>query len=341
MKFLMMLLLVICCSCSYKKSVTTKTENVKGTFIELPGLMGNSGLVLESHNQSEFIFWTLTDRGPNATEFLSPKNEIMRPFLEPDFHPYWTEFSANLKTKEVKILNKVSTNVTGLPNQKGIEIPVNVKGLILKLDSKGMDPESMCRIGNTTWIGEEYGPSIVKFSADGKLQKRYSPGKGLPRILATRKINRGFEGLTCFNDKVYAMLQSPLPEEQNLIRLIEFDPSSETVTREFLYPLDSMNADKIGDLSVTKDGTFFVIEQNSLTGSNSFHKIFSFKLGTIHLLEKKFELDLTKGGFDFADKLEGLVVTEDYFFVVNDNDFGLTNDKFDSNRKSFLGVFPR
>lgn len=334
MKFLFILLLVVSCS-------TPQKEQTKATFIELPDFMGNSGLVLESNNGNDFTFWSLTDRGPNATEFLSSKKEIMRPFLDPAFHPYWIQFSVNLKSKAVKVLNKNSTRVTGLPNQKGDEIPVNVKGTVLKFDPNGMDPESMCRTSATVWIGEEYRPSIAKFSVEGKLLKRYSPGKGLPRTLAKRKLNRGFEGLTCYGDKVYAMLQSPLSEEKNLIRLVEFDPATEKVTREFLYPLDSLDADKIGDLSVTKDGTFYVIEQNSLTGPDSFHKIFSFKLGNVHLLQKKLELDLTKAGFDFADKLEGLVVTDDYFFVVNDNDFGLTNDKFDPNRKSYLGVFPR
>jgi 3-phytase len=334
MKFLFILLLVVSCS-------TPKKEQPKATFIELPNFMGNSGLVLESNSGNDFTFWSLTDRGPNATEFLSSKKEIMRPFLSPAFHPYWIQFTVDLKSKTVKVLNKVSTSVTGLPNQKGDEVPVNVKGTVLKFDPNGMDPESMCRTPAKVWIGEEYRPSIAKFSFEGRLLKRYSPGKGLPKTLAKRKLNRGFEGLACYGDKVYAMLQSPLPEEKNLIRLVEFDPATEKVTREFLYPLDSLYADKIGDLSVTKDGTFYVIEQNSLTGPDSFHKIFSFKLGSVHLLQKKLELDLTKAGFDFADKFEGLVVTDDYFFVVNDNDFGLTNDKFDPNRKSYIGVFPR
>jgi hypothetical protein len=334
MKFLVILLLVIFC-------VIPKKGQTKAIFIELPDFMGNSGLVLESNNGDDFTFWTLTDRGPNGKKFFSSKNEIMRPFLDPAFHPYWIQFSVNLKSKEVKVLNKISISERGLPNQKGDEIPVNIKGTVLEFDPNGMDPESMCRTTAAVWIGEEYRPSIVKFSIEGKLLKRYSPGNGLPKTLAKRNLNLGFEGLTCYDDKIYAMLQSPLAEEKNLIRLVEFDPANEKVTGEFLYPLDSLDADKIGDLSVTKDGTFYVIEQNSLTGPDSFHKIFSFKLGNVPLLQKRLELDLTKAGFDFADKLEGLVVTDDYFFVVNDNDFGLTNDKFDPNRKSYLGVFPR
>lgn len=334
MKFLVILLFVVFC-------VTSKKGQPKAIFIELPDFMGNSGLVLESKNGNDFTFWSLTDRGPNATEFLSSKKEIMRPFLDPAFHPYWIQFSVNLESKEVKVLNKISISERGLPNQKGDEIPVNIKGTVLEFDPNGMDPESICRTSEAVWIGEEYRPSIAKFSIEGKLLKRYSPGKGLPKTLAKRKLNLGFEGLTCYDDKVYAMLQSPLADEKNLIRLVEFDPATEKVTREFLYPLDSLDADKIGDLSVTKDGTFYVIEQNSLTGPDSFHKIFSFKLGNVPLLQKKLELDLTKAGFDFADKLEGLFVTDEYFFVVNDNDFGLSNDKFDPNRKSYLGVFPR
>jgi hypothetical protein len=335
MKYLFIFLLVVV-SCS-----APKREQPKATFIELPDFMANSGLVLESNNGDDFIFWTLTDRGPNGTDFLSSKKEIMRPFLDPAFHPYWMQFSVNLKTKAVKVMTRITTNVTGLPNQTGDEIPVDAKGTILQFDPNGMDPESMCRTATAVWIGEEYRPSIAKFSLEGTLQKRYTPGNGLPEILARRKLNRGFEGLTCYGDKIYAMLQSPIPEEKNLIRLVEFDPVTEKVTREFFYPLDSLDADKIGDLSVTKEGTFYVIEQNTLIGADSFHKIFSFKLGNVPLLQKKFELNLIKAGFDFTDKLEGLVVTDDYFFVVNDNDFGVINDKFDPNRKSYLGVFPR
>lgn len=338
MKMLLVLLLIVSCASKDKKE---KNEIPKGTFIELSGLAGLSGLMLENEKNAEFTFWSHTDRGPNGTEFKSTKNEIMRPFLEPDFRPYWIRFSVNLKSKAVQVIEKISTNVSGLPNQKGDEVPVNVKGLILKQDPVGVDPESICKSGDSIWMGEEYRPSILKFSIDGKLQKRYTPGKGLPEAFAKRKLNRGLEGLTCHGGMIYAILQSPLPDDQNMIRMVEFDPTKEIVTREFLYPLDSLEADKLGDLAVTKDGTFYVIEQNSLTGPQSFHKIFSFKLGNLHLLEKKLELDLTKAGFDFADKLEGLIVTDDYFFVVNDNDFGLTNDKFDSNRKSYMGVFPR
>lgn len=334
MKFLFILLFIFSCS-------TQKNEKPKSRLIELPDFVGLSGLMLERSMNDEFVFWSHTDRGPNATEFISSRKEMMRPFLEPDFHPYWIKFSINLKTNQVKNLDKISTNVTGLPNQKGDEVPVDVKGSILRRDPNGIDPESICRMGDEIWMGEEYRPSILKFSKDGKLLKRFTPGKGLPEVLSKRKLNRGLEGLTCFNDKVYAILQSPLPGERNFVRMFEFDPAKETVTREFLYPLDSLEADKIGDLAVTKDGTFFVIEQNSLVGPESFHRIFSFQLGNVHMLQKKPELDLIKAGFDFADKLEGLVVTDDFFFVVNDNDFGLTNDKFDPKRKSFIGVFPR
>ncbi len=332
MKWILILLIVASCS--------SGSKNKKTIMAELPGLMANSGLYLEDENDDEFIFWSHTDRGPNGTEYKAGL-DILRPFFEPDFHPYWIKFSFNLKTKQVKTLKKISIDVSGLPNQPGDEMPVDLKGTILKRDPNGVDPESICFEGDYVWMGEEYRPSILKLDLRGKVLKRYTPGKALPPILSRRKLNRGFEGLTCFNSKIYAILQSPLPDDKNMIRIVEFDPSTETVTREYLYPLDSMNADKIGDMAVTSDGTFYVIEQNSETGPKSFHKIFSFKLSGAYELEKTLEVDLVKEGFSFADKVEGLVVTSDYFIVVNDNDFGIENNKFNSERKSWITFIPR
>lgn len=333
MKYLF--LMVILASCSHKK-----VKEPLLTLHQLTGLVGQSGLVLESKSNDLYTFWSHTDRGPNATEYKRG-NTVYRPFLEPEFHPYWVKFSVNKKSGEFKKISQVDTDISGLPNRPGDEFPVDVHHKKLKRDPRGADPESMCRMNGFVWMGEEYRPSILKFDQNGKLVNRYIPGKGLPAILAKRKVNRGLEGLTCFNNKIYAILQSPLKEDKNLIRLVEFDPHSESVTREFFYPLDSMDADKIGDLAVTEDGTFFVIEQNSLTGPQSFHKIYSFKLGEANSLEKKFEVDITKSGFYFSDKLEGLVVTDEYFIIVNDNDFGLVNDKFDPEHKSWIGFIKR
>lgn len=332
MKFVIAFLFIISCS--------TTPKDKKTMTVELPGFMADSGLFLEKKTGDELILWTHTDRGPNGTETVSGM-ETLRPFLEPEFHPYWLQFSFNLKTKEVKTLKKVSLDVSGLPNQPGDEMPVDINNKVLKRDPNGVDPESICFDGKYAWMGEEYRPSILKIDLRGKVLKRYTPGKALPPILRKRKMNRGFEGLTCFNNKVYAILQSPLPDDKNMIRIMEFDPSSETVTREYLYPLDSMAADKIGDLAVTSDGTFYVIEQNSETGPESFHKIFSFKLGGSYEVEKKFEVDLVKEGFGFVDKIEGLAVTDDYFIVVNDNDFGIENNKFNPERKSWITVIAR
>jgi len=332
MKFVIILLFLVSCS--------TKMKNRKTIITELPGFQANSGLFLEKTNGDEYILWTHTDRGPNGTEYKAGP-ETLRPFLEPEFHPYWSQFYYNLKTHEVKVLNKVTLDVSGLPNQPGDEMPVDISGKVLNRDSRGIDPESLCFEGNYAWMGEEYRPSILKIDRRGKLLNRYLPGKALPPIIRNRKVNRGFEGLSCYNNKIYAILQSPLPDDKNLIRIMEFDPGTETVTREFLYPLDSMDADKIGDMSVGSDGTFYVIEQNTETGPNSFHKIFSFKLGGSYQVEKQFEVDLVKEGFSFADKLEGLVVTDDYFIVVNDNDFGIDNNKLNPNRKSWIAFIPR
>ena len=77
-------------------------------------------------------------------------------------------------------------------------------------DVNGIDAEGLVRLSDGTfWIGEENGPSIAHFSADGRMIERHVPKgtegefagahydvKGtLPAILTKRPINRGIEGL--------------------------------------------------------------------------------------------------------------------------------------------------
>ena len=78
----------------------------------------------------------------------------------------------------------------------------------------------------TFWIGDENGPSIAHFSADGRMIVRHVPQgtegefaganydvKGtLPAILAKRAINRGIESMAVSPDErfLYFIMQNPL-----------------------------------------------------------------------------------------------------------------------------------
>lgn len=331
-------------------------------FYTLNGLGGLSGLSFVEENSEQITFWTLTDRGPNAEEIKTKDPKIvLRPFLKPEYRPKVIKFSVNKTSKEVTILKEIELGLSGLPNLESHEFPVDRFGKTIPKDLHGIDPESICFSRDNIWIGEEYGPSILKFSLEGKLIKRFVPVNSypedsgfvqeLPSQIKSRKLNRGFEGLACDGDKVYAVLQSPLPADGKNVLIFEFNIHTEKVERSFYYPLDSLKADKIGDLDF-RNGKFYIIEQNSQVGPESFHRVYEFELSSADmngLLTKKLRADLTKLGFDFADKLEGLAVMPDgRLSVVNDNDFGLSgkwSDKsgeapLDPDKKSVLGIIP-
>lgn len=337
---------------------------------------GFSGLYFEGIDQQKnFIFWTHTDRGPNAEIYQDTDGRMVRPFIQPNYNPHLIKFAFNPGKHSLHYLAELplkkgdGKDLSGLPNKRGTghETPVTVLGRDLDLDLLGIDPEGLCFTDQNIWMVEEYGPSLLKFDRQGKLSTRYVP-KGyystedlkelkkkygasliketLSEKLIHRKTNRGFEGIACHEDKIYAVLQSPLPDETKDIRVLEFDSKTENVSREFIYQLDSLHAEKIGDLFFSQ-GYLYFIEQNSLTGEAGVHKIFRASLETKDgVLEKELVADLVKLGFDFADKVEGLtVLPSGDIFIVNDNDFGLTGSidqknkeaNVDSNRKSILG----
>ena len=381
-------ILLLALACSHSKVTETKSSQlylyefpVKKYSKLIEG--GFSGLHFEKLNEkNELIFWTHTDRGPNAESFQDESGVTSRPFVRPKFNPHIVKFALNPETKQIRYLDEISlklpdgTPLTGLPNytsakgRTGDEAPVTIKKEKLAYDPLGIDPEGICLKDQNIWMVEEYGPSILKFDLEGKLITRFVPknyysmkdakliekkyGKKfiqdiLPREILTRKLNRGFEGVACGQDKIYATLQSPLPGQGQNVLILEFDLKKNRISNQFKYPLDAANVEKIGDLffQVNK---LFIIEQNSEIGPDSFHKIFAIdmnKAKTKKPLEKKLVVDLVKLGFDFTDKIEGLsVLPNGDIYVVNDNDFGLTGSisterneaDVDSNRKSVLAL---
>lgn len=320
----------------------------------IPTLTGGfSGLHFESSSGDELIFWSHSDRGPNLDE-IEENGTTKRPFLDPDFVPYWVRFSVNRRTKATKLVEVVhlslpdGTPISGLPNKDGDEIPVDSSGRILDFNINGIDPESICFDGEHVWMGEEYGPSLLKFSPDGTLIRRYVPEgtypgtlpshfkHALPAKISERKVNRGFEGLACNDGKVFMILQSPLAGEKTDVRLLEFDPKTETVARQHVYRVDSKETDKIGDLAVWKE-SLLVLEQNGETGSGAKQLVYAVNLSEIEdgALKKTLAVNLSEVGYDFAEKVEGLsVVDGEELAVVNDNDFGIHGPEF----KTVLGL---
>ena len=152
----------------------------------------------------------------------------------------------------------------------------------------------------------------------------------LPPSLRDRQLNRGFEAIAYDQKKIYAFLQSPLKKSlesektKKQIPVIEFDTQQKKVTGEFIYELDSLDADKIGDVVSLGSKKFLVVEQNSKTGDKSIHKIYKIDLNKGPIAQKKFVIDLTALGLTQVEKVEGLTkIDSRTLALVTDNDFSV------------------
>lgn len=279
---------------------------------------GFSGLFYLGKSASgNWRFLTEHDQGP--------KPQISQTLLR------WIELEANPKTHQLLAIKE-----TLLKDPQGRQ-----------LTGADLDPEgiSIDDRGNR-WMAEEIIPSILKFDESGKLLKRYIPkgslseeklkaleqkygpgilAEALPESYAIGSGNRGFEGITVARGKIYASLQKAIPNQQafsNQVRILEFDPIKETVTGEFLYPLNVSGADKIGDIAFSpQTGDLFLVEQNSKIDSAGRHYLRKASLAT-NLLNPSSVADLSQPNYAFAAKIEGLAyIGINIFAFINDNDF--------------------
>jgi hypothetical protein len=251
----------------------------------LPGSVGNdhgfklggigSG-VWRGPGDGPGIFWMTTDRGPNP-QTPAP---IKRSFPVPTFTPFLLKVKAqNGVIQILEALPVTGSNgmgVTGLPNDPSAASPASPAALrdeqpfncnvsaVIPGNPDGHDIEDIVRdVHGNFWTVDEYGPSITKIDATGRVVKRFVPqGRefvsgvnftvvgNLPQILGRRPRNRGFEGvaITPNNRTLLAVVQSPLTNQttaignaSRVIRIIEFDIPTETVTGEYVYVMQKVS----------------------------------------------------------------------------------------------------
>lgn len=292
---------------------------------------GFSGLNFISEDDQNLYFQTLTDRGPNG-EVVGKA----RPFLIPAFSPSILILKADKVTNELSLINKLELKkisglpLTGFPNNPQEENPINIFGQTLAVDKDGLDPEGITpdNLGGW-WLSEEYGPSLVHFNKEGIMQKRLLPAEVLPQIYSQRKSNRGFEGITKFQHKLFGILQSPLPGEKNFARIVEVDLEKMVTSAEYFYPFHEGN-DKVGDIFAISEKSFLVLEQNGRIGDNSQKYIYLISLNEANRPVKKVLIaNLRNTPFNDVEKVEGLAIIDNHrLALVYDNDFQI-NGKTD------------
>lgn len=273
--------------------------------IELGGL---SGLYYsrEESTSKKNIFYTITDRGPNAKKKdFTGDGRKDRPFILPKFAPMIVKLEFDRQSKTIKILKTTQikkpdgTPITGLPNTDRNrfstnfdETPVTTTGRKLKFDPWGIDPEAIAMDSEGYfWISEEYGPSILQVKKDGTVVKRWIPKvdykasfkiragiKGLPKAFGKRKLNAGFEALTITGNKLIAILQKPLAKSKSkLVPILVFDLKNKKTISTLLYKMD-IQSKKIGGATNLQNGNIAVLEHNGKKGEKSSQRIYEVTL---------------------------------------------------------------
>lgn len=227
--------------------------------------------------------WTLGDRGPNfacseakaviGSEFpacrdLSPPGRVyITPSHTPSIYRVTLLDDGKFRVTDVITLkDRDGRPLNGMPNPlktATTETPLDGKGKKLQQDVHGVDAEGIVRLSDGTfWIGEENGPSLMHFSADGRMIARHVPRGtegdyagaryetvgSLPPILTKRQANRGIEGIAISPDEsfLYTIVQNPLANPDTATyrqarntRIFKFERASMQVAGEYVYTLDN------------------------------------------------------------------------------------------------------
>ncbi|MDP8914701.1 MAG: esterase-like activity of phytase family protein [Pseudomonadota bacterium] len=215
--------------------------------------------------------WGVGDRGPN----LKIKTAVERYGLDhlrehgaasgaklmprPDIGPTMAELQVHEDRVELlRIIRLTGTDrnpISGLPipgsEHARAEPALNLSGDRLPPDPEGADTEGIAASADGSFfIGDEYGPALLKVGPDGRVTSRWTPGGSdgaLPLIAGKRQLNRGFEAIALSPDEtwLYLAFQSPLahPDEEahagaRHVRIWKLEAASGRVEDQFLYPLD-------------------------------------------------------------------------------------------------------
>ncbi|MBC7649925.1 MAG: esterase-like activity of phytase family protein [Vitreoscilla sp.] len=241
-------------------------------------LQGHSGI----KKMPDGSYWILTDNG-----FGSKVNS-------PDAMLYLNRYAIDFKAGSMK---KLETIFLHDPDKK---VPFRIVHEGTKkryLTGSDFDTESFQFAGNALWIGDEFGPFLIKADLKGKvlgvfdtlvegkvvrspdnpaLTTPAAPGGTLDFQVRRSK---GFEGMAASKDgsKLYALLEGALYDSatksnENLggkdyLRVLEFDVKTESWTgRHWKYVLEA-NSHAIGDFNMIDAATGLIIERDNGEGT--------------------------------------------------------------------------
>ena len=264
------------------------------------------------------IVWAVGDRGPNIKvkaairlygldrleRLRNEEGAKIMPRL--DLGPALAELRVAGGRVEIlrtlRIADSRGDPVSGLPVPGGphsrCEPAFDLDGEALEPDPSGLDTEGLAALADGGfWVGDEFGPSLVRLDSVGRVLKRLVPEgvaldgaaypveSRLPAIAARRQLNRGFEAIALSPDGQWLFLafQSPLAhpdesahEKARHVRLWRLDAGTGEIAAQYLYPLDppgSFRRDgdldrsdlKVSELCWAGEDSLLVLERGSET----------------------------------------------------------------------------
>jgi hypothetical protein len=326
---------------------------------------GKKRINLESKKETDLRFLAISDRGPNVDgpqvsigEHLVPSKILTQPDYKPKVGVILCRDGELIVEEELKLKNSNGEALGGLPpavdnvlSGSVDEVALTPKLQQISPNGEGVDPEGVVvNPDGTFWVVEEYGPSLLLFSAKGRVIKKMHPGNGLPLWLKDMQANRGLEGVALLpSGDLIVALQSARKTEatataapvRSFIDVLRINKDNGVVAT-YRWPLPIKNSEdfaevKIGDIVAISETQLFAvrafrssvtIESVNLPKFNS-TKVVASSAGEIGVSDAMYEeikshtlLNLTSIGWK-QEKTEGLAMLSDgkSIAVISDDDF--------------------
>ena len=240
-------------------------ERPTGIALPLPGqpIQGHSGI----KTMPDGSFWVLTDNG-SGSKANSPDSMLY-------LNHYRIDWATGTLARQATIFlhdpdKKVPFRITHEGTEKRY------------LTGSDFDTEGFQIIGTTLWIGDEFGPYVIKADMTGRILAVFetlADGKpvrspehfavaspGIPGQAGSFNLRRskGYEGFATSKDGkfLYGML-----EGREYLRILEFDVAAEKWTgRHWKYVVEA-NGLAIGDFNMIDGTTALVIERDNGEGT--------------------------------------------------------------------------
>jgi len=265
---------------------------------------GGFGSALAPDPNSPDVFYMLTDRGSNVAGQIANSIIIGKPDFTPQIGKFRLIDGKLVLEQTILLKNANGGNLNGLPNPAGMgasgETAYDLNGNVLTPSADGIDSEGLVRASDGSfWISDEYGPHIAHFDATGRTIERINPfgtgtgGRKIPAVFATRRANRGMEGLAITPDgkTLVGMMQSPMynPSKtavasSTVLRILTFDIGT-GATKQYAYLMDNTTLTGVSDIVAVNATTFLTIERDGLFGGDAtnpaaFKRVFKIDLST-------------------------------------------------------------